>query len=69
MAAFANGLYGAAAERGLISIASVIASLYPLMTVLLAHVVLGERIAQVQKVGIAAAMTGVAISVLGTSGA
>lgn len=68
MAAFANGLYGAAAERGLISIASVIASLYPLMTVLLAHVVLGERIAQVQKVGIAAAMTGVAISVLGVSG-
>jgi drug/metabolite transporter (DMT)-like permease len=68
MAAFANGLYGAAAERGLISIASVIASLYPLMTVALAHVVLGERIAQVQKVGIAAAMTGVAISVLGVSG-
>jgi drug/metabolite transporter (DMT)-like permease len=69
MAAAANGLYGAAAERGLISIASVIASLYPLMTVLLAHVVLGERIAQVQKLGIAAAMTGVAISVLGASGA
>jgi drug/metabolite transporter (DMT)-like permease len=68
MAACANGLYGAAAERGLISIASVIASLYPVMTVVLAHAVLGERIARVQKGGIAAAMTGVALSVLGTSG-
>jgi drug/metabolite transporter (DMT)-like permease len=68
MAACANGLYGAAAERGLISIASVIASLYPVMTVVLAHAVLGERIARVQKGGIVAAMTGVALSVLGTSG-
>lgn len=68
MAACANGLYGAAAERGLISIVSVIASLYPVMTVVLAHAVLGERIARVQKAGIAAALAGVAISVFGASG-
>jgi drug/metabolite transporter (DMT)-like permease len=68
MAACANGLYAAAAGRGLISIASVIASLYPVMTVVLAHAVLGERIARLQKGGIVAAMTGVALSVLGTSG-
>jgi drug/metabolite transporter (DMT)-like permease len=52
----------------LISIVSVIASLYPVMTVVLAHAVLGERIARVQKAGIAAALAGVAISVFGASG-
>jgi drug/metabolite transporter (DMT)-like permease len=68
MAVAANGLYGAGAQRGLISIVSVIASLYPVTTVALAHAVLGERIERIQSVGIAAAMAGVPIAVLGSSG-
>jgi drug/metabolite transporter (DMT)-like permease len=40
----ANALYLAAASRGLLSLVSVIAALYPASTVVLARVVLGERV-------------------------
>ena len=61
----ANGLYALATRHGLLSIVSVAASLYPLVTVLLARSVLGERVHRVQELGIVAALTGVALIAAG----
>jgi drug/metabolite transporter (DMT)-like permease len=61
----ANGLYALAAERGLVSISSVLASLYPVTTVVLAYVALHERLNRTQVAGVVVALTGVAITVLG----
>jgi drug/metabolite transporter (DMT)-like permease len=65
LVALANTLYGLAAERGLVSIASVLASLYPVTTLFLARFVLHERLNRVQLVGVVVALAGVAIAVLG----
>jgi len=55
----ANGLYVSAAHRGLLSIVAVLSSLYPASTVVLARVVLGERLHAMQLVGLAVAALGV----------
>jgi drug/metabolite transporter (DMT)-like permease len=55
----ANALYALATRHGLLSVISVLSSLYPLATVLLARVVLGERVRRVQEVGVVAALAGV----------
>lgn len=55
----ANVLFGLASTRGLVSVASVLASLYPLATVVLARMVLGERLRTVQLLGVAASLAGV----------
>ncbi|HEX2575608.1 MAG TPA: DMT family transporter [Aquihabitans sp.] len=55
----ANGLYLAATQRGLLSIVAVLSSLYPASTVVLARVVLGERLHIAQVVGLALATAGV----------
>ena len=47
--------------RGLISVVSVLASLYPVGTVLLARATLHERIARIQELGVVATLTGVAL--------
>ena len=57
----ANALYGAAATKGLLSVVAVLGSLYPVVTVLLARAVLGERVRPIQDAGIAAALVGVAL--------
>jgi drug/metabolite transporter (DMT)-like permease len=57
----ANGLYALATRHGLLSVVAVAASLYPLATVLLARIVLGERVRRVQEVGIVVALTGVVL--------
>jgi drug/metabolite transporter (DMT)-like permease len=57
----ATGLYALANTKGALSIVAVVGSLYPVATVVLARVVLGERIRPVQRVGVAAALTGVAL--------
>jgi drug/metabolite transporter (DMT)-like permease len=64
LVAVANALYGLAAQRGLISIASVLASLYPVTTVLLAYVALHERLNRIQLVGVVVALFGVTVTVL-----
>lgn len=57
----ANALFALASERGLLAIVSVLGSLYPIATVLLAHVVLGERLTRTQRGGVAVALVGVAL--------
>lgn len=57
----ANALFAfASSHGGLLSLVSVLGSLYPVMTVLLAHVLLHERLTRAQKAGIALALAGVA---------
>jgi drug/metabolite transporter (DMT)-like permease len=55
----ANLTFSIAAETGLLSIVSVLGSLYPVVTVLLAWAVLRERLAPAQYAGVAVAMAGV----------
>jgi drug/metabolite transporter (DMT)-like permease len=61
----ANGLYAIATRHGPLSEVSVASSLYPLATVLLARVVLGERVRRIQELGIAAALAGVLLIAAG----
>lgn len=56
-----NLLFAAASTSGLISITSVLASLYPIVTVLLARVVLKERVAPSQEAGVILTLAGVAL--------
>ena len=61
----ANALFALAAGRGLLSIVSVLGSLYPVTTVLLAHVLLHERLTTTQRIGVAAAIAGAALASAG----
>lgn len=54
-------LYGAASTRGLLSVVAVLSSLYPIVIVVLARVLLAERIARPQLAGVAVALAGVAL--------
>lgn len=56
----ANVLYAFASTTGLVSLAAVLASLFPVMTVILARVVLHERLSWVQTTGVVCALAGVA---------
>jgi drug/metabolite transporter (DMT)-like permease len=57
----ANLLLGVATTKGLVSVAMVFGSLYPIATALLAFKFLNERLQRVQYVGIALAVTGVSL--------
>ena len=57
----ANLLLGIACTKGLVSVAMVFGSLYPIATAVLAFKFLGERLHKVQYIGIALAVTGVSI--------
>ena len=57
----ANALFALASQRGLLSVVSVLGSLFPVVTVLLAHLVLHERISRAQLLGIAVALVGVTV--------
>jgi drug/metabolite transporter (DMT)-like permease len=57
----ANALFALASRHGVLAIVSVLGSLYPIPTVVLAHVVLRERITAVQRVGVVVALAGVAM--------
>jgi uncharacterized membrane protein len=57
----ANVFFAIGSTKGLLSVVAVLASLYPVVTVVLARVVLGERLDVVQRVGAALALAGVAM--------
>lgn len=61
----ANALYLAATRVGLLSIVSVLGSLYPATTVLLARFVLAERLRGSQKAGMVLALAATALLALG----
>jgi len=61
----ANGLYAFASTEGLLSVVAVLGSLYPVVTILLARGVLGERVRRVQELGIVGAVAGVALIAAG----
>jgi drug/metabolite transporter (DMT)-like permease len=56
-----NLLFAAASSQGLVSVVSVLASLYPVVTVVLARAVLRERVGRLQEVGVLLTLTGVAL--------
>jgi drug/metabolite transporter (DMT)-like permease len=56
-----NLLFAAASTSGLVSVTSVLASLYPIVTVILARLVLSERVARTQEAGIVLTLAGVAL--------
>jgi drug/metabolite transporter (DMT)-like permease len=57
-----NTLFAAAsASHGLVSVVSVLASLYPMVTVLLARFALGERVQRTQDVGVLVTLAGVVL--------
>ena len=56
-----NGLFAAASAYGLVSVTSVLASLYPIVTVVLARIVLHERVDRAQEAGVVATLAGVVL--------
>jgi drug/metabolite transporter (DMT)-like permease len=58
-------MFGVSSTLGLLSIVAVAGSLYPVATVILASTVLKERLATIEKVGVALALSGVAFISLG----
>jgi drug/metabolite transporter (DMT)-like permease len=61
----ATALYGLANTHGALSIVSVVGSLYPIATVILARAILDERIRAVQAAGVVAALAGVGLIAAG----
>jgi drug/metabolite transporter (DMT)-like permease len=56
-----NVFFSAASTEGLVSVVSILASLYPVVTVLLARAVLHERVHRSQELGIALALAGIVL--------
>jgi uncharacterized membrane protein len=61
----ANAMLAVALTKGLVGLVAVLSSLYPVVTVLLARAVLGERVAPAQRAGVALALGGVAVIAAG----
>jgi drug/metabolite transporter (DMT)-like permease len=57
----ANATFAYASRHGLLSVISVLGSLYPAMTVVLARAVHSERLAKVQLFGVVGALAGVVL--------
>jgi drug/metabolite transporter (DMT)-like permease len=61
-------LYFVATHRGLLAIAAVISSLYPAVTIMLARVLLGERLTAVRLAGLTLAAAAVTLIAIGGTG-
>ena len=61
----ANTLFAIATTQGLVSVVAVLATLYPLTTIVLARLVLGERVGRLQELGGAGALGGVVLMTVG----
>lgn len=57
----ANATYAYATTHGVLSVTAVLAAMFPVVTVLLAHKFLGERLITAQKAGVLLALVGVAL--------
>jgi drug/metabolite transporter (DMT)-like permease len=55
----ANGLFAFSSSRGMVSVASVLGSLYPVATLFWARLLLGERLRRVQAIGVVLTLVGV----------
>ncbi len=55
----ATALFALATEQGLLSVVAVVGSLYPAVTVVLARIVLAERVARSQEIGVVLTLAGV----------
>jgi drug/metabolite transporter (DMT)-like permease len=60
-----NLLFAASSRGGLVSVTAVLASLYPIVTVALARVLLGERVSRSQEAGVVLTLAGVAMISVG----
>jgi drug/metabolite transporter (DMT)-like permease len=60
-----NLFFAAASTSGLVSVTAVLASLYPIVTVVLARIVLAERVARSQEAGIGLTLAGVVLISVG----
>jgi len=58
---FANVLYLLATRHDMLTIAATLTSLYPASTILLARLVLGERLGPIQMTGLACAGLGIVL--------
>lgn len=61
----ANMLFSLATTRGFLSVVSVLSALYPIATVVLAAVVLHERVSATQRLGVVGALAGAAMITAG----
>ena len=57
----ANALFLAAARTGLLTLVAVLSALYPISTILLARIVLKERIGRVQQLGLVVGLVGIVL--------
>jgi drug/metabolite transporter (DMT)-like permease len=62
----ANALFAIASTKGVLPVVAVGGSMYPAFTVALAHAVLGERLAPLQRIGVVLALGGVAMIAAGS---
>ena len=62
-----NGAYILSAQAGSLAVASVLSSLYPVTTVVLAALVLRERITRIHALGIGLAAAAVAMIAIGSA--
>jgi len=56
---FANGAFALASTIGLLSLTATLSSFYPVMTAVLARIVLGERLRRIQLAGVVVVISGV----------
>lgn len=63
--AAANGAFAWSASLGLLSVTSVLGSLYPVATLLLARIMLGERLTRLQLYGVMGALVGIVLLAAG----
>jgi drug/metabolite transporter (DMT)-like permease len=60
-----NGLFSVASTLGYLSVVAVLSAVYPVFTVILAHLLFHERLSRLQQIGVGAALVGVGMIAAG----